>query len=184
MVKKKVTVVMFHDDEMGGYSVIIPTIPRLATMGKDVAHSLAMAKECWEISIQEPADWNNYELGQACSERVAVGTIEADIHGRKKVTAVVFHDDECGGYVAVMPAFPRCTTQGDTVKHALARAKECLEWNLREPTDWNLFDLDNAYSDHVVVGAVEVDLPPRPEPAKLDADTTTFDAAFAVIAED
>ena len=67
MVKKKVTVVMFHDDEMGGYSVIIPTIPRLATMGKDVAHSLAMAKECWEISIREPADWNYYELAQACS---------------------------------------------------------------------------------------------------------------------
>ena len=184
MVKKKVTVVMFHDAEMGGYSVIIPTIPRLATMGKDVAHSLAMAKECWEISIREPADWNYYELAQACSERVAVGTIEADIHGRKKVTAVVFHDDECGGYVAVMPAFPRCTTQGDTVKHVLARAKECLELNLREATDWDLFDLDNAYSDHVVVGAVEVDLPPRPETAKPDADTTTFDAAFAVTAED
>ena len=81
---------------------------------------------------------------------------------KKKVTVVLFHDDEAGGYVAVMPTFPYCTTQGKTVSHALAMAKECLELNLEEPTDWDLFDLDHAYSEHVVVGTVEVDLPIRP----------------------
>ena len=80
---------------------------------------------------------------------------------KRKVTVVLFHDDEAGGYVAVMPTFPHCTTQGDTVGHALAMAKECLELNLQEPTDWDLFDLDHAYSEHVVVGTVEVDVPLR-----------------------
>ena len=36
MVKKKVTVVMLHDAAAGGYSVFIPTIPRLATVGENV----------------------------------------------------------------------------------------------------------------------------------------------------
>ena len=53
---------------------------------------------------------------------------------KRKVTVVLFHDDEAGGYVAVMPTFPHCTTQGDTVSHALAMAKESLELNLQEPT--------------------------------------------------
>ena len=82
---------------------------------------------------------------------------------KKKVTVVLFHDDEAGGYVAVMPMFPHCTTQGDTVSHALAMAKECLELNLEDPSDWDLFDLDHAYSEHVVVGTVEIELPIRPE---------------------
>ncbi len=103
---------------------------------------------------------------------------------KKKVTVVLFHDGESGGYVAIMPTFPHCTTQGDTVGHALAMAKECLELNLREPTDWDLFDLDNAYSEHVVVGTVEVDVPPRPEPAKSEEDAAILDAAVALITED
>lgn len=103
---------------------------------------------------------------------------------RKKVTVVLFHDDESGGYVAVMPTFPHCTTQGDSVGHALAMAKECLELNLQEPTDWDLFNLDNAYSEHVVVGTVEVDVPLLPEPAKHEEDSALLDAAVAVTTED
>ena len=35
MVKKKVTVVLFHDDEAGGYSVVMPTYPPTgSTMGE------------------------------------------------------------------------------------------------------------------------------------------------------
>jgi predicted RNase H-like HicB family nuclease len=103
---------------------------------------------------------------------------------KRKVTVVLFHDDEAGGYVAVMPTFPHCTTQGDTVGHALAMAKECLELNLQEPTDWDLFDLDHAYSEHVVVGTVEVDVPLRPESAKSMEDATTADEPVAVTTED
>lgn len=103
---------------------------------------------------------------------------------KKKVTVVLFHDDESGGYVAVMPTFPHCTTQGNSVSHALAMAKECLELNLQEPTDWDLFSLDNAYSEHVVVGTVEVDVPPRPESAESEEDSAPLDAAVAATTED
>ena len=90
---------------------------------------------------------------------------------KKKVTVVLFHDDDAGGYVAIMPTFPHCTTQGETVSHALAMAKESLELNLQEPTDWDLFDLDHAYSEHVVVGTVEVDVPVAPEVAEFQKQT-------------
>ena len=79
MVKKKVTVVLLHDDEAGGYSVIIPTIPQLATVGDNVEHGLAMAKECLEPSLREPTDWDYYELDHAYSEHVVIGTIEVEL---------------------------------------------------------------------------------------------------------
>ena len=82
MVKKKVTVVLFHDDEAGGYSVIIPTIPRLATMGETVEHAFAMAKECLELSLRDPTDWDHYEMDNAYAEHVVVGTIEVELPDR------------------------------------------------------------------------------------------------------
>ena len=82
MVKKKVTVVMLHDDAAGGYSVFIPTIPRLATVGENVEHGLAMAKECLEISLQEPGDWDYFELDNAYSEHIVVGSIEVELPER------------------------------------------------------------------------------------------------------
>ena len=103
---------------------------------------------------------------------------------KKKVSVVLFHDDAAGGYVAVMPTFPHCTTQGETVKHALAMAKECLELNLQEPTDWDLFDLDHTYSEHVVVGTVEVDVPLRPEVARSAEESDVPDTPVAIVAED
>ena len=45
---------------------------------------------------------------------------------KKKVTVVLFHDDESGGYVAVMPTFPHCTTQGNSVSHALGHGERVL----------------------------------------------------------
>ena len=88
----------------------------------------------------------------------------------RRVTVVLFHDDEAGGYTAIMPMFPHCTTQGESVENALAMAKESLELNLQEPSDWDLFDLDHAYSEHVVVGTVEIDVPERPESTGADAE--------------
>ena len=84
MIKKKVTVILLHDDEQGGYSVVIPTIPQLATMGESVEHALAMAKECLEISLQEPTDWDyrEYSLDHSYSEHVVVGTIEVELPDR------------------------------------------------------------------------------------------------------
>ena len=103
---------------------------------------------------------------------------------KRKVTVVLFHDDEAGGYTAIMPTFPHCTTQGETVSHAMAMAKECLELNLQEPTDWDLFNLDHAYSEHVVVGAIEVEVPDPPASSKSKEDAKALDAPIAVTAED
>ena len=97
---------------------------------------------------------------------------------KKKVTVVLFHDDEAGGYSVVMPTFPYGSTMGDTIEHAFAMAKECLELTFQEPTDWDLFDLDHAYSEHVVVGTIEIDVAERPISDK------SKDNAVAVTTED
>ena len=97
---------------------------------------------------------------------------------KKKVTVVLFHDDEAGGYSVVMPTFPYGSTMGDTIEHAFAMAKECLELTFQEPTDWDLFDLDHAYSEHVVVGTIEIDVPERP------TSDISKDNAVAVTTED
>ena len=97
---------------------------------------------------------------------------------KKKVTVVLFHDDEAGGYSVVMPTFPYGSTMGDTIEHAFAMAKECLELTFQEPTDWDLFDLDHAYSEHVVIGTIEIDVPERP------ISDISKDNAIAVTTED
>lgn len=51
---------------------------------------------------------------------------------------------------------------GDDVDHAFAMAKECLEISLQELTDWDHYSLAHAYSERVVAGSVEVDLPECP----------------------
>ena len=103
---------------------------------------------------------------------------------KRKVTVVLFYDNEAGGYVAVMPTFPHCTTQGETVSHALAMAKECMELNLEEPTDWDYFNLDHAYSEHVVVGTIEVEVPVPPESGEASEEAVSRDAQVVVSTED
>ena len=93
---------------------------------------------------------------------------------KKKVTVVLFHDDEAGGYSAVMPTFPYGSTMGDTIEYAMAMAKECLELTFQEPTDWDLFDLDHAYSEHVVVGTIEIEVPERPASGKAKEDAVAL----------
>jgi predicted RNase H-like HicB family nuclease len=39
---------------------------------------------------------------------------------------VVLEPDQDGGYVAVVPAFPGCYSQGDTVQEALANARDAI----------------------------------------------------------
>lgn len=79
----------------------------------------------------------------------------------KKITVVVYPCEE--GYMAYMPLFPGCATQGDTVEDAFRMAKECLELALYEPDEFDLWALD-AYSDEVVLGTVEIDFPIIPGP--------------------
>ncbi len=79
----------------------------------------------------------------------------------KKITVVVYPSEDC--YVAYMPLFPGCTTQGETVEDALRMAKESLELSLYEPDEFGLWALD-AYSSDVVVDTVEIEFPVVPGP--------------------
>lgn len=76
----------------------------------------------------------------------------------KKVTVVLFPGED-GGYVAFMPLFPSCTTEGETVEEALNNAKESLELALEKPTDVDLECLDHSHANYIVLGEVEVEVP-------------------------
>ena len=76
---------------------------------------------------------------------------------KKKIT-VLLYPSEDGGYVAYMPLFPGCTTQGNSVDDAFRMAKEALELALYEPDEFDLWALD-AYSEEIVVGTVEIEFP-------------------------
>ena len=103
---------------------------------------------------------------------------------KKKVTVVLLHDDEQGGYTVIIPTIPELATMGDDVEHAFVMAKECLELSLKEPTDWDYYNLDHAYSEHVVVGTIEVDVPDPPQTDGSGEEAVTIDVAVAVTTED
>ncbi len=178
MGKKKVTVVLFHDDdsEDGGYSVVIPTIPQLGTMGDTVEHAFDMARECLEISLEDPADWDYYSFAQAYAEHVAVSTMEIEMPLRPgsteskkdtgklaKVTVVLFQN-EAGVYTAITLSFPHHSTQGKTVREVLSAVKENLALNLQDPDEWDMFDLWHCQAEHIVIGTVEIEFPVQFKP--------------------
>lgn len=45
---------------------------------------------------------------------------------------VVLEPDPDGGYVAVVPAFPGCYSQGDTVEEALSNARDAIALTVEE----------------------------------------------------
>lgn len=76
---------------------------------------------------------------------------------KRKVSVVLF-PGQCGGYVAFMPLFPSCTTEGETVEESLENAKEALELALEVPSGIDLECLDYSHAEYVVVGEVEVEV--------------------------
>jgi predicted RNase H-like HicB family nuclease len=78
--------------------------------------------------------------------------------GKRKVT-VILYPGEDGGYVAFLPLFPSCTTEGDTVEETLNNAKESLELALEARTDTDLECLNHSHAKYIVVGEVEVEVP-------------------------
>ena len=80
---------------------------------------------------------------------------------KKKVTVVIYPGEDC--YVAYMPLFPGCTTQGESVEEALRMAKDSLKLALYEPDEFDLWALD-AYSEDVTVSTVEIEFPVEPGP--------------------
>ena len=77
----------------------------------------------------------------------------------KRRVSVALFPGQCGGYVAFMPLFPSCTTEGETVEESLKNAKEALERALEVPSDIGLECLDHSHAEYVVVSEVEVEAP-------------------------
>ena len=77
---------------------------------------------------------------------------------KRKVTVILFPGED-DGYVAFMPLFPSCTTEGETVEETLKNAKESLELALEVPTDTDLECLNFSPAKYVIVGEVEVEVP-------------------------
>ena len=69
----------------------------------------------------------------------------------RKVT-VILYPGEDDGYVAFMPFFPSCTTEGNTVEEALKNAKESLELALDVPTDVDIECLDHSHAKYLIIG--------------------------------
>lgn len=45
---------------------------------------------------------------------------------------VVLEPNEDGGYIAIVPAFPGCYSQGETVEEALANAREAIALTIED----------------------------------------------------
>ena len=75
MQKKKITVVVYPSEE--GYMAFAPLFPSCATYGDSVEDAFRMAKECLELALYEPDDFDLWAL-DAYSEDMVVGTVEID----------------------------------------------------------------------------------------------------------
>ena len=45
----------------------------------------------------------------------------------RRYTALLYREQEEGGYSAVVPSLPGCFTQGDTIDEAVANAREAIQ---------------------------------------------------------
>ena len=72
----------------------------------------------------------------------------------------VFLMPQEGGYQVIVPHYPNCTTEGDTVEEALANAKDAMEGLLFVEAKHGGDKVGSyVYAPHVVVGEVDVEVP-------------------------
>ena len=77
-----------------------------------------------------------------------------------------------GGYQVIVPHYPNCTTEGDTVEEALANAKDAMEGLLYVESKYGGDKVESyVFAPHVVVADIEVEVPEslleqQPAPAK------------------
>ena len=77
-----------------------------------------------------------------------------------------------GGYQVIVPHYPNCTTEGDTVEEALANAKDAMEGLLYVESKHGGDKVESfVFAPHVVVADIDVEVPEsllekQPAPAK------------------
>lgn len=74
--------------------------------------------------------------------------------GKRKVNVILIPDED--SYVAFIPMFPSCTTEGGT-------PKEALELLFDDASEDDYENLAQAYATHVTIGEVEIDVPVHAE---------------------
>ena len=64
------------------------------------------------------------------------------------------------GYQVIVPHYPNCTTEGDTVEEALANAKDAMEGLLYVESKYGGDKVEPyVFTPHVVVAEVDVEVP-------------------------
>ena len=64
------------------------------------------------------------------------------------------------GYQVIVPHYPNCTTEGDTVEEALANAKDAMEGLLHTEAKHNGDKVGSfVFAPHVVVANIDVEVP-------------------------
>ena len=65
-----------------------------------------------------------------------------------------------GGYQVIVPHYPNCTTEGDTVEEALANAKDAMEGLLYVESKHGGDKVEPfVFAPHVVVADIDVEVP-------------------------
>ena len=84
----------------------------------------------------------------------------------------VFLMSQEDGYQVIVPHYPNCTTEGDTVEEALANAKDAMEGLLYVESKHGGDKVESyVFAPHVVVADIDVEVPEsllekQPAPAK------------------
>lgn len=71
MVQREYEIVLIPEAE-GGYSVLVPDLPSVATQGETVEEAIAMAKEAIELYV-ETMEEDGLPIPTVQRERVAIG---------------------------------------------------------------------------------------------------------------
>ena len=72
----------------------------------------------------------------------------------------VFLMSQEDGYQVIVPHYPNCTTEGDTVEEALANAKDAMEGLLYVESKYGGDKVGSyVFAPHVVVANIDVEVP-------------------------
>lgn len=52
MTARRYTIVLYPDEEQGGYTVLVPALPGVVTEGNTLEEAIAMAREAIELHIE------------------------------------------------------------------------------------------------------------------------------------
>jgi antitoxin HicB len=76
MKARRYTILLYPDEEQGGYTVLVPALPGVVTEGDTLEEALAMAKEAIELHIEGLLAGGKPVPEEDAPPRMAVVTVE------------------------------------------------------------------------------------------------------------